>query len=65
MYTAPTIYTSASGLHATINVGVNPAGCPAGTKTSTEMVISTLLQPGQMPIATEGCGARRTPGEGT
>ena len=54
VYTAPTIYTSASGLHATINVGVNPAGCPAGTKTSSEMVISTLLQPGQMPIAKEG-----------
>ncbi len=28
VYTAPTIYTSASGLHATINVGSAPAGCP-------------------------------------
>jgi hypothetical protein len=53
VYTAPTIYTSASGLHATINVGQGPANCPAGTKTSTEMVISMLLQPGKMPIATE------------
>jgi hypothetical protein len=53
VYTAPTIYTSASGLHATINVGDGPANCPAGTKTSSEMIISMLLQPGQMPIATE------------
>jgi hypothetical protein len=53
VYTAPTIYTSASGLHATINVGEGPANCPAGTKTSSEMVISVLLQPGQIPIAKE------------
>jgi hypothetical protein len=53
VYTAPTIYTSASGLHAAINVGVGPAGCPAGTATSNEMVESFLLQPGQTPIATE------------
>ena len=53
VYTAPTIYTSASGLHATINVGDGPANCPAGTKTSSEMIVSMLLQPGQMPIATE------------
>ena len=53
VYTSPTIYASASGLHATINVGDGPAGCPAGTKTSSEMVISILLQPGQTPIARE------------
>jgi hypothetical protein len=53
VYTAPTIYTSASGLHATINVGSAPAGCPSGTPTSSEMVISMLLKPGQTPIATE------------
>jgi hypothetical protein len=53
VYTAPTIYTSASGLHATINVGVGPAGCPSGTKSSSEMVISMLLAPGQTPIAKE------------
>jgi hypothetical protein len=53
VYTAPTIYTSASGLHATINVGDGPANCPAGTKTSSEMIVSTLLQPGQTPIAKE------------
>jgi hypothetical protein len=53
VYTAPTIYTSASGLHATINVGSGPANCPAGTPKSSEMVISLLLQPGQSPIAKE------------
>jgi hypothetical protein len=52
VYTAPTIYTSASGLHAAINVGVSP-NCPAGTPKSDEMIISTLLQPGQQPIAKE------------
>jgi hypothetical protein len=53
VYTAPTIYTSASGLHATINVGQGPAGCPMGTPNSNEMVISLLLQPGQTPLAKE------------
>jgi hypothetical protein len=53
VYTAPTIYSSASGLHATINVGQAPANCPAGTPTSSEMIISMLLAPGQSPIATE------------
>jgi hypothetical protein len=53
VYTAPTIYTSASGLHATINVGKGPANCPTGTKSSSEMVISMLLQPGQTPVAKE------------
>ncbi len=51
VYTAPTIYTSASGLHATINVGSDPAGCPAGTPNSSEMVMSILLQPGQSTVA--------------
>jgi hypothetical protein len=52
IYTAPTIYTSASGLHTAINVGVGLAMyCPAGTAASDEMVISVLLQPGQTPIA--------------
>jgi hypothetical protein len=53
VYTAPTIYTSASGLHATINVGVGPQGCPAGSPKSNAMIISTLLQPGQMSVAKE------------
>jgi hypothetical protein len=53
VYTAPTIYASASGLHATINVGVGPANCPGGTPKSNEMIVSLLLQPGKTPIATE------------
>jgi hypothetical protein len=53
VYTAPTIYSSASGLHAAINVGSGPANCPAGTPRSNEMVVSILLRPGQTPIATE------------
>ncbi len=51
VYTAPTIYTSASGLHATINVGVGPAGCPAGTPSSNEMIVSLLLQPSGASMA--------------
>jgi hypothetical protein len=53
VYTAPTIYASASGLHAAINVGDTPMGCPSGTPNSTEMVISLLIQPGKTPLATE------------
>jgi hypothetical protein len=53
VYTAPTIYTSASGLHATINVGVLPANCPAGTPSSSAMVVSTLLEPDKSPVAKE------------
>jgi len=54
VYTAPTIYTSASGLHAAINAGNGATPhCPQGTATSDEMVISVLLQPGHDPLATE------------
>jgi len=54
VYTAPTIYTSASGLHATINAGVGPTMyCPMGTPNSNEMIISLLLTPGQTPVAKE------------
>jgi len=52
MYTAPTIYTSASGLHAAINAGVGPFGCPTAPPTGTnEVVLSISLQPGQSPVA--------------
>jgi hypothetical protein len=64
VYTAPTIYSSASGLHATINVGDTPANCPAGTPTSSEMVISILLQPGQTPVAKEVWCAPNSAGGG-
>jgi hypothetical protein len=50
VYTSPTIYTSASGLHATINVGGGGASCPTAT-TKQEVIVSTLIQPGQSPIA--------------
>src|SRR5262249_37782657 len=53
VYTAPTIYTSASGPHAAINVGQAPATCPTGTPTSRAVIISLLWQPGQTPIAKE------------
>jgi hypothetical protein len=52
VYTSPTIYTSASGLHATINVGV-AAVCPGGTPTGNGMIISLLITPGKTPLATE------------
>ena len=54
MYTSPTIYTSASGLHAAINAGQDPQMyCPGKLPASTEMVMSVLLKPGQTPLATE------------
>jgi hypothetical protein len=53
VYTAPTVYASASGLHVAINVGDTPAGCPTGTADSSEMIESFLLHPGQTPLATE------------
>jgi len=54
MYTSPTIYTSASGLHAVINAGDGAKTyCPGGGPDSQEMIISVLLQPGKTPIATE------------
>ncbi len=51
VYTSPTIYSSSSGLHATINVGGGGAGCPAATPNSQEMIVSTLIAPGKTPIA--------------
>jgi hypothetical protein len=51
VYTAPTIYTSASGLHATINVGEGSPNCPQGKVTTKEVIVSTLITPGQTPIA--------------
>ncbi len=50
VYTTPTIYTSASGIHATIDVSVN-AVCP-GNNTN-HAIISMLISPGQNPIAKE------------
>jgi hypothetical protein len=50
VYTSPTIYSSASGLHATINVGSGSQGCPGGN-VGGEVIVSTLIKPGQTPIA--------------
>jgi hypothetical protein len=50
VYTAPTIYSSASGLHATINVGGGGSSCPT-TTTTQEVIVSTLIQPTRSPIA--------------
>jgi hypothetical protein len=50
VYTSPTIYASASGLHATINVGGGGPTCPGGMLNG-EVIVSTLIQPGQNPIA--------------
>jgi hypothetical protein len=49
VYTSPTIYTTSSGLHATINVG-GGSNCPGGN-IGNEVIVSTLIKPGQTPIA--------------
>jgi hypothetical protein len=50
VYTSPTVYTSESGLHATINVGGGSQGCPGGALQN-EVIVSTLIRPGHVPIA--------------
>ncbi len=51
VYTAPSIYQSASGLHAVIDVEQNPV-CPAGGPTSnSQTILSMLIQPGMTPLA--------------
>jgi hypothetical protein len=52
VYTSPTVYNSASGLHATIDVSQGPAGCPNAIQ-GNHAIISLLIQPGQNPIAKE------------
>jgi hypothetical protein len=51
VYTSPTIYTSAAGLHATINVGGGAQNCPGGNPNTQEAIVSTLIQPGKTPIS--------------
>ncbi len=51
VYTTPTVYDSASGLHATIDVGQGGPYCPGGTPASKEMILSLLISPGQTPLA--------------
>lgn len=62
VYTAPTVYTSASGIHAAINVGVGPANCPGGKPATEEAIISTLIEPGKTPLATEAWCAESSGG---
>jgi hypothetical protein len=65
VYTSPTIYNSASGLHATIDVSQNPANCPNAIQ-GNHAIISLLIQPGQTPIAKEvWCAAVSGNGGGT
>ncbi|MEO6952913.1 MAG: hypothetical protein ABI321_13995 [Polyangia bacterium] len=51
VYTAPTIYSTSSGLHATINVGDGAVGCPGTTPSSSAAIVSVLVEPGKTPIA--------------
>jgi hypothetical protein len=53
MYTAPTIYTSASGLHATVNVQGGAQNCPGGNPATQEAVVSLLIpaNPAQTKVA--------------
>jgi hypothetical protein len=47
IYTAPTIYSSAAGLHTAINAGKGPfSACPAATQSSAGVIISMLMSPG-------------------
>jgi hypothetical protein len=62
VYTSPTIYTSESGLHATINVGQGDPNCPGGA-IGNEVVVSVSLQPGKTPIAAPAwCVANKSGG---
>jgi hypothetical protein len=64
VYTAPTVYSSASGLHAAINVGDKASGCPGTAPTNQEAIVSVLLQPGKTPVATTAWCAGNTSGGG-
>jgi hypothetical protein len=64
VYTAPTIYTSASGLHAAINVGDGAVGCPGTAPNTKEAIVSVLLQPGHSPVASEAWCAPNSAGGG-
>jgi hypothetical protein len=62
VYTSPTIYTSETGLHATINVGQGDPNCPGGA-IGNEVVVSIALSPGKTPIATPAwCVANKSGG---
>jgi hypothetical protein len=45
IYTSPTIYSTASGIHAAISVGEGAMNCPTAVA-GKEVVVSTLIKPG-------------------
>ena len=70
IYTSPTVYSTPSGIHATINVGgsnsANAVSCPPGTQASSEEYVSLLFSPGKTPIAaTSWCASNGGQGGGT
>jgi hypothetical protein len=62
MYTAPTIYTSASGLHATVNVGGGAQNCPGGNPKGQEALVSMLIPSDPSKTTVAWCAAN--PGQG-
>jgi hypothetical protein len=64
VYTAPTIYSGATGLHAAINVGKGATGCPGTAPTTQEAIVSMLIEPGKTPIAKVAWCAAVTNGGG-
>ena len=64
VYTAPTIYTSASGLHATINVGGNASNCPGTAPTNQRGDHLRPPDPRDKRRSRPKLGARATPGGG-
>jgi hypothetical protein len=64
VYTSPTIYSTATGVHAAIDVSVGPV-CPAGSPTGAKMIMSMVMQPGCTPFAkTTWCAAAANSGGG-
>jgi hypothetical protein len=61
-YTAPTIYTSVSGLHATVNVGGGAQGCPGTTPTTQEAVVSILIPANPAQAKTAWCAGNSAGG---
>lgn len=50
VYTAPTLYSTSSGLHAAFNVGDGAVGCPGAAPSTRAAIVSVRLTPGQTPI---------------
>jgi hypothetical protein len=58
VYTSPTIYSSASGIHAAINVGRGPFHCPKGSPSAKGMIVSLKLDPTKTsPASVAWCAA--------